>query len=72
MNYVERVLGELQVGPSTARELADCMGGNARNISAVLHNLERQKRVCSRPFYRGARYQTNEVVRLYSLPEHSP
>lgn len=61
------ILRALQVGPSTADELAYDLAGNARLASAILHNLQKRSAVKSRPYYYG-----DSVPRLlYSLPEHA-
>jgi DNA-binding transcriptional regulator GbsR (MarR family) len=65
---VERVLRALAVGPATVDELSVDMGWDRHNLSAVLHNLQQQNRVHSRP-YCGPYKQTGSQ-RLYGLPEH--
>jgi DNA-binding HxlR family transcriptional regulator len=65
---VERVLRALELGPATVDELAADMGWNHRNLSAVLHNLQKQQRVHSKP-YHGV-YKQKGDARLYALPEH--
>ena len=68
MTSVERVLRALAIGPATVDELAVDMGWDRHNLSAVLHNLQRQERVHSKP-YHGV-YKHKGDARLYALPEH--
>lgn len=68
MTSVERVLRALELGPATVDELAVDLGWNHHNLSAVLHNLQKQQRVHSKP-YHGIHKQTGDR-RLYALPEH--
>lgn len=65
---VERVLRALELGPATVDELVVDMGWDRHNLSAVLHNLQRQERVHSKP-YHGV-YKQKGDARLYALPEH--
>lgn len=71
MTMVSRVLRGLEVGPATADELALEMGGNARQVSAVLHNLRDQGRVMARPYHAGGDRKQTGIKLLYSLPEHA-
>lgn len=61
------IMRALQVGPATADELAYDLAGGSRLASAILHNLCKQSRVTSRPYY----YGDNTPRLLYSLPEHA-
>lgn len=62
----ESILRALQVGASTADELACDLAGGSRLASAILHNLRKQGRVKARPYTYGGGPKTL----LYSLPEH--
>lgn len=68
MTSVERVLRALELGPATVDELAVDMGWNRHNLSAVLHNLQRQGRIHSKPYH--GIYKQVGNRRLYALPEH--
>ena len=68
MTSVERVLRALELGPATVDELAVDMGWNHHNLSAVLHNLQNQRRVHSKPYH--GPYSQKGDRRLYALPEH--